>query len=82
MYQINLKRDEFEFDPDLEVYDDLYKGEKVLFYEVNEGVYLAIDIVDENGKNKIYYPDAIIADSLEDFIKSFLTNPGLINQLD
>jgi len=82
LYQINLKQDEFEFDPDLEVYDDLYHGEKLLFYEINEGVYLAIDKVDENGKNKIYYTDSIISDSLEDFIKSFLMNPELINQLD
>lgn len=82
LFQINLKQDEFEFDPDLEVYDDLYNGEKLLFFEVNEGVYLAIDKIAENGKNKIYYTDSKISDSLEEFIKSFLNNPELINQLD
>lgn len=82
LFQINLKLDEFESDPDLEVYDDLYKGEKLLFFEVNEGVYLAIDKVDENGKNKIYYTDEVIADSLEAFIRSFLENPLLIDDLD
>jgi len=82
LLQINLKLDEFESDPDLEVYDDLYHGEKLLFFEVNEGVYLAIDKVDENGKNRIYYTDSVIADSLEDFIRSFLENPSLIDELD
>ncbi|RLJ75171.1 SMI1/KNR4 family protein [Pedobacter alluvionis] len=81
LYQINLKQDEFENDPDLEVYDDLYNGEKLLFFEINEGVYLAIDKADENGKNKIYYMDSLIADSLEHFIKSFIVNPEMINEL-
>ncbi|QIH33849.1 SMI1/KNR4 family protein [Sphingobacterium sp. DR205] len=82
LFQVNLKRNEFEADPDLEVYDDLYHGEKLLFFEVNEGVYLAIDKDDENGKNKIYYTDSVISDSLEDFIRSFLHNQKLIDQLD
>ncbi|MET4083690.1 hypothetical protein ABIB40_003662 [Pedobacter sp. UYP30] len=39
--QINLKEDFYEFDPDLELYDELYQGDKLLFFEVNEGIYLA-----------------------------------------
>lgn len=82
LYQINLKRDQFESDPDLEIYDDLYNGDKLLFYEINEGVYLAIDKVDEDGKNRIYYMNSILSDSLDEFIKAFLANPWLIDELD
>lgn len=80
--QINLKLNEFEYDPDLELYDDLYQGEKLLFLEVNEGVYLAIDKIDIEGKNAIYYFKDKIADSLEEFLKQFVDNPNLIKDLE
>jgi hypothetical protein len=80
--QITLKEDFYEEDPDLEVYDDLYNNDKLLFLEVNEGIYLAIDKADEGGKNKIYYFDQKIFNSLEDFIKEFIQNPNLIRDLE
>lgn len=76
--QINLKEDFYEFDPDLELYDQLYHVDKLLFFEVNEGIYLAIDKKDENGKNAIYYFKDKIADSLESFIKDFIDNENLL----
>lgn len=80
--QITLKEDHYEADPDLEVYDDMYDGDKLLFFEINEGLYLAIDKETKNGKNKIYYFDEVIFDSLESFIKAFLGNQNLLNELE
>jgi hypothetical protein len=80
--QIALKEDFYEGDPDLEVYDDLYNNDKLLFLEVNEGIYLAIDKADEACKNKIYYFDKKIFDSLEDFIKEFVKNPELTREIE
>ena len=71
--QINLKQDFYEFDPALEIYDNLYNDTKFLFFEVVEGTYLAIDKEDCNGKNAIYYFDERIANSLEEFIIKFDT---------
>ena len=62
----------------MELYDQLYHGDKLLFFEVYEGVYLAIDKKDENGKNAIYYFSDKIADSLESFIKDFINNENLL----
>ncbi len=80
--QINLKKDFYEFDPALEIYDTLYHGTKLLFFEVVEGTYLAIDKEDSNGKNAIYYFDQKIADSLEEFLLKFDSNPNLINEIE
>lgn len=62
---IRLREDEFEYDPDLDMYEDL---NKLVFFEVVEGLYFSIS-VDENDKNAIYYVDTIIAESLEEFLK-------------
>lgn len=80
--QITLKEAPYEGDPDLEVYDDMYDGDKLLFFEINEGVYLAIDKEAKNGKNKIYYFDTEVFDSLESFINAFLANQNLLNELE
>jgi hypothetical protein len=82
LVQIFLKEDFYEGDPDLEVYDDIYNNDKLLFFEVNEGTYLAIDKIDEGGKNKIYYFDKKVFDSLEEFITAFVANPDLIIEID
>ena len=80
--QINVKKDFYEFDPALEIYDTLYHGNKLLFFEIVEGTYLAIDKEDSNGKNAIYYFDQKIADSLEEFLLKFDLNPNLINEIE
>ncbi|NTE04379.1 SMI1/KNR4 family protein [Agrobacterium tumefaciens] len=66
--QINLKEDFYEFDPDLDIYDQIYNGDKLLFFEVFGGNYLAIDKEDFEGKNKIFHYDKKIANSLEEFL--------------
>ncbi|MET4141982.1 hypothetical protein ABIB30_004375 [Pedobacter sp. UYP1] len=60
----------------------MYDGDKLLFFEINEGVYLAIDKEAKNGENKIYYFDKEIFNSLESFIKAFLGNQNLLNELE
>ncbi|GHT15446.1 SMI1/KNR4 family protein [Bacteroidia bacterium] len=79
--QINLKEGIYEADPDLDVYDDIYKNEKILFFEVNEGLYLAIDKENHNGNSSVYLFDKKISDSLKAFIKEFTNNPDLINEI-
>lgn len=67
---IRLREGIFEFDPDLdELYDD---KNKLIFFEVNEGVYISIDLKLVN--NPIFYFHIQIATSLEDFFKKFLNN--------
>lgn len=67
---IRLREGIFGFDPDLnELFDD---EDKLIFFEVNEGVYISIDLQLVN--NPIYYFDIQIAESLEDFFKKFLHN--------
>ena len=66
---INLRQEYYEFDPDLELYESY--PDKLIFFEVNEGVYLLIDKEDNKGKNAIYYFDEKIADSLEEFLRRF-----------
>ena len=78
--QINLKEDFYESDPDLELYDDLYK-DKLIFFEVNEGVYLAIDKEDKNDKNSIYFFEKKIYDSLEEFLIDFARNSELLTEI-
>ncbi|MFB6468865.1 SMI1/KNR4 family protein [Cytobacillus sp. Hz8] len=66
---IRLREGIFEFDPDL---DELYDEDKLIFFEVNEGVYISLDLQLVN--NPIFYFDIQIAESLEDFFKKFLNN--------
>lgn len=78
---INLKLDIYEFDPELDSYLERYSGTKLLFFEVNEGIYLAIDKIDNNGSNAIYLFDKKISNSLEEFLKMFDNDPELINDI-
>lgn len=76
--EINLREGFYEFDPDLEIYNDLYHGDKLLFFEVNEGSYLAIDKSDKDNCNAIYYFSDKIANSLKEFLLDFDKNPSLL----
>ncbi|MBR6536030.1 MAG: SMI1/KNR4 family protein [Lachnospiraceae bacterium] len=67
---IRLREDIYEFDPDLELYS-ISEENKLIFFEVNEGVYLSIGLDDE----RIYYLNDMIANSLEEFIVSISNNP-------
>ncbi|KAA6452745.1 SMI1/KNR4 family protein [Bacillus swezeyi] len=63
---ITLREDIYEFDPDL---DGIYEDEdKLVFYEVNEGVYLTLDL-NETDKSPVFFFDTKIADSLEEFVE-------------
>ncbi len=78
--QINLKEDFYQHDPSLEYYD--YRlDKKLLFFEVIEGNYLAIDISDDQEKNSIYYSEFKIYDSLSEFVIELDKNPHLIEQI-
>ncbi len=64
---IRLREGVFEYDPDL---DELYDDEnKLIFFEVNEGVYLSLELQLVN--NPVFYLDIQIAASLEDFFEMF-----------
>lgn len=65
-----LKVNDFEFYPDIELYEDLEEG-KLLFFEANESALLLIEISEEQN-NAIYYDDTKIADSLEEFLKKVM----------
>ncbi|MFJ5769807.1 SMI1/KNR4 family protein [Psychrobacillus sp. NPDC093180] len=67
-----LKVNDFEFYPDIEVYEEL-EEDKLLFFEANESALLLIELGD--GKhNSIYYDEIKIADSLEEFLKKIMDN--------
>ncbi len=65
-----LRRGDFQFLPDIEIYDE-YEEEKLIFYEASESAYISIEMSDAT-ENKIYYYDVKIADSLHEFLKKIL----------
>ena len=50
-----------------------YTKDKLIFFEVNESLYLSIGITKKN-KGKIYYYDEMIADDLNEFFEKYLEN--------
>lgn len=65
-----LKVNDFEFYPDIEVYEELEEG-KIIFFEANESALLLIDLSEEKN-NSIYYDEIKIADSLEEFLRKVM----------
>ncbi|NPC90732.1 hypothetical protein HOO54_03170 [Bacillus sp. WMMC1349] len=61
-----LKINDFEFYPDIEVYEEL-EEDKLIFFEANESALLLIELGEEKN-NSIYYDEIKIADSLEEFL--------------
>ncbi|MDR7241923.1 SMI1/KNR4 family protein [Priestia megaterium] len=75
---VKLREGVFEFDSDLEEFDE---EDKLIFFEVNEGVYISLDLKLPN--NPVFYLDTPIADSLEDFFKKFINdNEYYINLIE
>ena len=72
---IRLRTDIYEYDPDLEMYET-FEEDKLIFFEVNEGVYMSIGLTDE----KIYFTDKLIAESLSDFLEK-IVNPDYWNKV-
>ncbi|MCC5803740.1 SMI1/KNR4 family protein [Rossellomorea vietnamensis] len=63
---ITLREGIYEYDPDL---DGIYEEEdKLVFFEVNEGVYLTLAI-DTSNQSPVYFFDTQIAASLEGFLR-------------
>ncbi|MEW4024385.1 hypothetical protein CS954_21380 [Bacillus siamensis] len=67
-----LKVNDFEFYPDIEVYEEL-EEDKLIFFEANESALLLIALGNEQN-NAIYYDDIKIADSLEEFLIELMKN--------
>ncbi|USL40246.1 SMI1/KNR4 family protein [Priestia megaterium] len=66
---VKLREGVFEFDSDLEEFDE---EDKLIFFEVNEGVYISLDLKLPN--NPVFYLDTPTGDSLEDFLKKFIND--------
>ena len=64
---IRLREDFYEYDPDLEMYES-FEEDKMIFFEVNEGVYMSIGTND----GKIYFTDKLVAESLVDFLEKIV----------
>lgn len=67
LHDINLRKNSYEFDPNLDFYEELYAGSKLIFLEIDELNHLAIDKTTE----AIYYFSDKLADSLEEFLHMF-----------
>ncbi|QAA21804.1 SMI1/KNR4 family protein [Sporolactobacillus terrae] len=66
-----LKQNDYEFFPDIEVYDDL--EDELIFFEANETAMISIKLSDAE-QSQIYYDDSKIADSLEEFLGKISEN--------
>lgn len=60
-----LKRNDFEFYADMELYEHL--EDRLVFFEVSTAL-LAIELT-EKETSRIYYDDRVIADSLAEFVR-------------
>lgn len=70
---IRMREDIYEYDPDLEMYET-YEENSLIFFEVNEGVYMSIGLSD----GRIYFADKVIAESLLEFLQK-IANPDYWN---
>ncbi|KAB8129171.1 SMI1/KNR4 family protein [Gracilibacillus oryzae] len=76
---ITLREGIYEFDPDL---DGIYEEEdQLVFYEVNEGVYITLDLTDTTSTS-VYYFETKIADSLEEFLRKVDEDPAYFFDMD
>ena len=60
-----LRKGDFEFYPDIEIYDE-YEDGKLIFFEGSDSALISIELTDDN-KSNIFYYDVKIADSLKDY---------------
>ena len=61
-----LRQNDFEFYPDIEIYDE-FEGDKLIFFEGSETALISIEL-SNNDESKIYYYDVEIARSLKEFL--------------
>lgn len=67
-----LRVNDFEFYPDIEIYDE-FESNKLIFFECSESALMSIGL-NEQDKNPVYYYDIQIADSLEEFLRKIEEN--------
>ena len=63
---------QFQNSEEVEIFGD-YSRDKLVFFEVNESLFISIGITKLN-KGKIYYYDEMIADDLNEFFEKYLQN--------
>lgn len=61
-----LRKGDFEFYPDIEIYDE-YEDGKLIFFEGSESALISIELT-ESSTSSIFYYDVKIAESLEEFL--------------
>ncbi|WP_077302425.1 SMI1/KNR4 family protein [Virgibacillus pantothenticus] len=67
-----LRVNDFEFYPDIEIYDE-FENNKLIFFEGSESALMSIEL-NENNRSAIYYYDIQIATSLEEFLRKIEEN--------
>lgn len=67
-----LRANDFEFYPDIEIYDE-FENNKLIFFEASESALMSIELNEDN-KSAVYYYDIQIANSLEEFLRKIEEN--------
>ncbi|MDF1508149.1 SMI1/KNR4 family protein [Robertmurraya sp. DFI.2.37] len=67
-----LRDNDFEFYPDIEIYDE-FENNKLIFFEGSESALMSIELNEKNS-SPVYYYDIQIADSLEEFLRKIEKN--------
>ena len=68
-----LRMNDFEFYPDIEIYDE-FENNKLIFFEGSQSALMSIELNDNNNENPIYYYDTQIATSLAEFLREIEGN--------
>ena len=67
-----LRQNDFEFYPDIEIYDE-FEEDKMIFFEANESVLISTGFgSDSDNSGKIYYYDEEISKNLGEFLEKLL----------
>ncbi|WP_226669859.1 SMI1/KNR4 family protein [Metabacillus litoralis] len=67
-----LRINDFEFYPDIEIYDE-FESDKLIFFEGSESALMSIELNEKNS-SPVYYYDIQIATSLEEFLRKLEEN--------
>ena len=70
--EFRFRKGQFSNDPELEIYED-DERDKLIFFEICEGVYLSIGFSNENN-GKVFSGEKVIADSLKEFLIKYQEN--------
>jgi antitoxin YxxD len=62
-----LRDNDFEFYPDIEIYDE-FENNKLIFFEGSESALMSIELNEKNS-SPVYYYDIQIATSLKEFLR-------------